>query len=294
MRYEGVVYRPPSEAGSLVLQATLGCPHNRCAFCGMYGASRFRVRPLAELEEDLDSALAAYGPGVRTVFLADGNTAALPADRLVELCDAVRARFPAVERITAYGSARFLVKKTAEDWHRVAAAGLTRIHSGLESGDEETLRALDKGVTPEAAVTAFRHLRQAGLELSVYVMVGVAGVERWREHALGSAAVLNAAPPDFVRLRTFVPIPGTRWHDRWRDGGLTLLSAHQAVAEVRLLVEHLDGPTMLLSDHISNFVDVHGRLPEDRERMLTLLDQARGWPASRFRPPTEELVGMML
>lgn len=294
MRYEGVVYRPPSEAGSLILQATVGCPHNRCAFCGMYAGIRFRTRPLVELEEDLDSALDAYGPGVRTVFLADGNTAVLPTERLVELCRAVRARFPAVERITAYGSARFLVRKTVEEWRRVASAGLTRIHSGLESGDLETLQALDKGVTPEEAVASFHHLREAGLELSVYVMVGVAGIERWREHALATAAVLNAAPPDFVRLRTFVPIPGTRWHERWREGGLTLLSAHQALDEVRLLVEHLAGPTTLLSDHISNFLDVHGCLPEDRERMLALLDEALGWPASRFRPPTEELVGMML
>lgn len=295
MRYEGTVYRPPSEAGSLIVQATLACPHNRCAFCGMYKDRKFRVRPLQEVIEDLDMALEVYGPrGVRTIFLADGNTAVLPTGKLVAIGEAARERFPDLERITVYGSARFLVKKTREQWQRVARAGITRIHSGLESGDAATLSAIDKGVTPEQAVEAYDHVMGAGIELSVYLMVGLAGTERWREHALGSAEVLNRAPPDFVRLRTFVPSPGTPWHDRWRDGDLTLLSAHQALAETRLLVEHLEGPTVLLSDHVSNFLDVNGRIPEDRDLMLASIDEALGWPIERFRPPTERLVGLGL
>jgi radical SAM superfamily enzyme YgiQ (UPF0313 family) len=295
MRYEGVVYRPPSEARSLVVQATLGCPHNRCEFCGMYKDRTFRVRPLEAVVEDLDLALEVYGPHrVRTIFLADGNTAVLAVDKLVAIGEAARARFPRLERITMYGSAKFLVKKSADDWRRVAAAGITRIHSGLESGDAETLRAIRKGITPEGAVAAYRHVMSAGIELSVYLMVGVAGVERSREHALGSASVLSQAPPTFVRLRTFVPAPGTPWHDRWRDGHLTLLSAHQALEETRLLIERLDGPTTLVSDHVSNFLDVTGRIPEDRPAMLARIDAARGWPITAFRPPTERLVGLPL
>jgi radical SAM superfamily enzyme YgiQ (UPF0313 family) len=294
MRYEGTVYRPPSEAGSLVIQATIGCPHNRCAFCGMYTSKSFRARPLAEVEEDLDMARAAYGPGVRTVFLADGNTAALSTARLIDLAEAAHRRFPQLERITVYGSARFLVRKSQAEWRRIAAAGITRVHSGLESGDAATLEALGKGVTPDQAAAAFAHLLAAGIELSVYVMVGVAGRERWREHAEGTAEVLNRASPDFVRLRTFVPIPGTSWHDRWRHGELTLLTAHEALAETRSLIERLSGETVLLSDHISNFLDVHGRLPADRELMLATIDDALAWPLTSFRPPTEQLVGMML
>ena len=295
MRYEGPVYRPPSEAGSLIVQATLACPHNRCAFCGMYKGRTFRARPLAEVIEDLDLALEAYGPDrVRTIFLADGNTAVLPAEKLIAIGEAARARFPRLERITMYGSAKFLVKKSLAEWRAVAAAGITRIHSGLESGDAETLSAIDKGVTPEGAVEAYRHVMAAGIELSVYLMVGVAGLERWREHALGSAAVLSQAPPTFVRLRTFVPQPGTPWHDRWRDGRLTLLSAHEALRETRLLVERLAGPTTLLSDHVSNFLDVRGRIPEDTPAMLARIDEALGWPGRAFRPPTEDLVGLAL
>lgn len=294
MRYEGTVYRPPSEAGSLVIQATIGCPHNACAFCAMYKDKRFRPRPTDEVVEDFDMALAAYGPSIRTIFLADGNTAMLSTRRLVAIGEAAKARFPNLERITVYGSAKFLVRKTQDEWREIAGAGITRIHSGLESGDAETLKAINKGVTPEQAVEAYRHVLGAGIELSVYLMVGLAGTERWREHAAGSAAVLNQASPHFVRLRTYVPMPNTPWHDRWRHGDLHLLSAHQALEETRRLIEHLEGPTMLLSDHISNFLDVHGRIPDDKPAMLALIDDALAWPITAFRPPTEQLVGIGL
>ena len=155
MRYQGTMYRPPSEAGSLIIQATLACPHNKCASCGIYQGRKFHVRPIDEVVEDLDSALHVYGPErVRTIFLADGSTAVLPTEKLVAIGEAARARFPHLQRMTMYGSAKFLVKKSREQWQQVAAAGITRIHSGLESGDADTLRARNKGVTPEEAVRA--------------------------------------------------------------------------------------------------------------------------------------------
>jgi radical SAM superfamily enzyme YgiQ (UPF0313 family) len=295
MRYEGTVYRPPSEAGSLIIQATLACPHNRCAFCSMYKDRKFRVRPMEEVIEDLDIAVAVHGKdAVRTIFLADGNTAVLPTKKLVAIAEAAHQRFPKLSRITVYGSAKFLVKKSLEDWQQVCEAGITRIHSGLESGDPVTLEQIEKGVTPEQAVEAYNHVMNAGIELSVYLMVGVAGIERWREHAVGSADVLNQAPPNFIRLRTFVPSPNTPWHERWERGDLTLLTAHDAVRETRLLVEHLEGPTTLLSDHMSNFVNVNGRIPEDKQVMLEGLDEALNWPLHHFRPPTEQLIGRNL
>jgi radical SAM superfamily enzyme YgiQ (UPF0313 family) len=261
----------------------------------MYKGRKFHVRPMEEIIEDLDMALAVYGSDrVQTIFLADGNTAVLPAEKLVTIGEAARARFPLLRRITVYGSAKFLVKKSVDEWRRVAAAGITRIHSGLESGDAATLQAINKGVTPEQAIEAYRHVMSAGIELSVYLMVGVAGAERWREHALGSARVLNAAPPTFIRLRTFVPQPDTPWHDRWKAGDLTLLSAHQALQETRLLIERLESPTTLLSDHVSNFLDVRGRIPQDKPAMLAEIDEALQWPLKRFRPPTEFLVGLGL
>jgi radical SAM superfamily enzyme YgiQ (UPF0313 family) len=260
----------------------------------MYSDKQFKKRPLEEIVEDLDMALDAYGPGVRTIFLADGNTAALPTDTLVAIGDAARERFSHLERITMYGSARFLVKKNRDEWRNIGDAGITRIHSGLESGDPVTLEQIRKGVDPESAAEAFNHVMEAGIELSVYLMVGVAGIERWREHAEGSAGVLNRASPDFVRLRTFVPILGTEWCERWQRGELTLLNAHQALEETRLLVTRLRGPTFLLSDHISNFLDVHGRIPEDRPAMIEAIDEALQWSLEQFRPPTEEIIGLGL
>ena len=294
MRYEGTVYRPPSEAGSLIIQATVGCPHNRCAFCAMYSDKKFKRRPVDEVVEDLDTALETYGPGVRTIFLADGNTAALPTDTLIAIGKSARDRFPHLERITMYGSARFLVKKDRDEWQAICDAGITRVHSGLESGDAVTLEQIHKGVDPESAARAFNHVMDAGIELSVYLMVGVAGLERWREHAEGSAAVLNQASPDFVRLRTFVPALGTEWCERWQRGDLTLLNAHQALEETRLLVERLQGPTTLLSDHITNFLDVRGRIPEDKPAMIEGIDEALEWSLEQFRPPTEQMIGLGL
>ena len=294
MRYEGTVYRPPSEAGSLIIQATIGCPHNRCAFCAMYADKKFRARPVEEVIEDLDLARERFGDTIRTIFLADGNTAAISTDALEAIGRAALERWPRLERITMYGSAKFLAKKSREEWRRLSVVAIRRIHSGLESGDAVTLEQIRKGVDPEQAARAFDHVMDAGIELSVYLMVGVAGVERWREHAEGSAAVLNRAPPDFVRLRTFVPILGTGWCERWQAGRLTLLDAHQALRETRLLIEQLEGPTTVLSDHISNFLDIHGRIPEDRELMIATIDEALELPITAFRPPTESLVGMTL
>jgi radical SAM superfamily enzyme YgiQ (UPF0313 family) len=261
----------------------------------MYKDRSFRVRPHQEVVEDLDLALEIYGPhGVRTIFLADGNSAVLSTRKLVAIGDAAHQRFPSLERITLYGSAQYLGKKSQADWRRIAEAGITRVHSGLESGDAVTLAEIDKGVTPEEAVEAYRHVKGAGIELSAYLMVGVAGVERWRQHALGSARVLSEAPPDFVRLRTFIPAPGTPWHRRWQEGQLTLPSPFEALAETRLLIENLSGPTRLLSDHVSNFLNLEGQLPDQRNALLSQIDEALDWPRTAFRAPSESLIGMGL
>jgi radical SAM superfamily enzyme YgiQ (UPF0313 family) len=260
----------------------------------MYTDKKFKARPVDEVIEDLDMAQEAYGLGVKTIFLADGNTAALPAESLIRIGEAAHELFPHLQRITLYGSARFLVKKSREEWQRIGASGITRIHSGLESGDPVTLEEIRKGVDPSSAADAFSHVMNAGIELSVYLMVGVAGIERWREHAEGSADVLNRASPDFIRLRTFVPALGTEWCERWQRGDLTLLNAHQALEETRLLVSRLTGPTVLLSDHISNFLDVNGRIPDDTKTMLEGIDEALTWPLDRFRPGTENFVGFTL
>lgn len=282
MKYEEPLYRPPSEAGSLLIQATVGCPHNRCTFCNMYKSKKFRIRPLQELMEELEEARANYGEHVRTVFFPDGNTIVMKTEDLAALCKAAREKFPSLERITVYGSARFINRKTASEWQRLAAAGLSRVHSGLESGDGKVLLHINKGVTAREAVDAGLKVKAAGIDLSEYVLVGVGGRRYWQEHATNTAKVLNEINPDFIRLRTYTPIPRTPLFEEYARGEFVLPTPLEALQEVRLLVENLTCDSMLLSDHISNYWNVQGRPSADRAEMLAGLDYALSLPADRF------------
>jgi len=286
MRYEGTVYRPPSEAGSLLIQATIGCPHNKCTFCSMYKNTRFRIRPLEDIKEDLMAAREYYGPLVASVFFPDGNTVIMKTEQLVEIFRFARELFPQLERITIYGSARYVNKKSQDDLNRLKQAGLTRIHMGMESGDDITLQRICKGVTAEEIITAGQKLKRAGIEVSEYYIVGIAGQARWREHAENSARVLSAINPDFIRLRTFAPEHKTPIMEEIESGSLQLLSPHEALQEIRVLIENLHSDnTMVVSDHITNYWNINGRLPIDREKMLAEIDRALQVNESRFRKP---------
>lgn len=274
MRYVGTIYRPPSEAGSLLIQATIGCPHNRCRFCGMYKATRFRVRLLKDVLDDLDTAREVWGPEVRTLFLPDGNTIVMKTASLAQVLSHARECFPALERITVYGSARFIKLKDEGELKTLREAGLTRIHMGLESGDEATLARMGKGATAEESVAAGRKARAAGLELSVYYLLGLGGRDRLEEHALASAEAINAMAPDFVRIRTLSPSPGTPLYEDVLANRFETPTPDEAMRELGLLVAGLSGPTMLLSDHISNYVNLTGRLPEDKPELLAEIEAA--------------------
>lgn len=285
MRYEGTVYRPPSEANSLLIQATIGCPHNKCTFCQMYKDTRFRLRPVHEIKEDLAMAKDYYGEGIYSIFFPDGNTIIMKTDQLEEIFLYAHKLFPKLQRITVYGSARFVNKKSLEDLQRLKAAGLTRVHTGMESGDDVTLEKIIKGVTSAEIIEAGLKLKQAGLQTSEYYLVGIGGLERTCEHALESARVLSQISPDFIRLRTFVPVTNTPLYEGYHQGKFKLLSPHQALQEVRLLVEHLEcDNSIVLSDHVSNYWDVQGLIPRDRPEMLAEIDQALQIDEKRFRP----------
>lgn len=184
MRNQGTVYRPPSEAQSLLIQATIGCPHNRCRFCGMYKGQRFKIRLVKDILEDLDLAGAYYGPNVRTLFLPDGNTIVMKTSSLIQILEQARKNFSNLERITLYGSARFLILKEFEELKALHEAGLSRVHMGLESGDDETLKIMDKGAAASECVEAGQRVIEAGIELSVYYLVGLGGRARLEEHAV--------------------------------------------------------------------------------------------------------------
>lgn len=288
MRYEGMVYRPPSEAGSLIIQATVGCPHNKCTFCAMYKGSRFKIRSVQDIKEDLEMARDYYGDGVQSVFFADGNTIIMRTRQLVEIFAHTREIFPHLERITLYGSARFILLKSLEELVALREAGLNRIHSGLESGDDEVLSFLKKGVTADQAIQAGQRVMEAGIELSEYYIVGAGGTALSRQHAVNSGKTLAAINPDFIRLRTMMPARRAPLYDLFRDGSFTLLRPHQALRETRLLLENLEGAdSWFLSDHVSNYWPVNGKLPGDREKMLKSIDHALSLDEAKFRNPEE-------
>jgi radical SAM superfamily enzyme YgiQ (UPF0313 family) len=285
VRYEGPIYRPPSEADSLLIQATVGCPHNQCTFCMIYKQGPpYRVRPVADICEDIDAALETYGDRVKTLFFPSGNTIAMPTRELAAICRHAVQRFPDLERITVYGSSRYIVQKGLDDLKALRAAGLRRIHVGLESGDNQVLQRVKKGTTTAEQIAAGRLVRQAGIELSAYVVLGLGGIELSEPHARNTAAALNAIAPDFVRLRTLVPKVNTLLLHDIRKGRFQLLSPHEVLRETRQLVERLDCHTLLASDHYSNYLDLNGRLPDAKPRLLEAIDQALTWDASRFRP----------
>lgn len=286
MRYEGTIFRPPSEAGSLLIQATVGCPHNKCTFCSMYKNTRFRVRSVEDIKEDLVTARDCYGPFVESVFFPDGNTIIMKTAQLEEIFRFTRELFPELQRITIYGSARFVNKKGLEELKRLKEAGLTRIHMGMESGDDITLERICKGVTAAEIITAGQKLKETGIEVSEYYMVGIGGRARWKEHAEGSARVLSAINPDYIRLRTFAPEGNTPIMEEIKAGTMQLLSPHEALREIRVLIENLQCQgSMVVSDHISNYWNINGILPRDRDQMLAEIDKALQINETRFRTP---------
>ena len=285
MRYEGPIYRPPSEADSLLVQATVGCPHNKCTFCMIYKKGPlYRVRAVAEIKEDLEGARRTLGDRVRTLFFPAGNTIAMPTHELAEICRLARALFPELERITVYGSSQYLYRKGLRELQVLREAGLSRLHVGLESGDDEVLRRIKKGTTASEQVQAGLWVRQAGIELSEYVILGIGGRERSEAHARETARVLNLIGPDFIRLRTFVPKINTLMLHQIRRGRFHMLSPHQVLRETRELLDGLTCPSILTSDHYTNYLNISGRLPDDKPRLLAAVDCALTKDESSFRP----------
>lgn len=284
MRYEEPVFRPPCEAGSLIIQATIGCPHNRCTFCGMYKTKRYRARPVEEIKEDVLIARSIW-PDPPSVFLADGNTIAMRTRDLLEVLSFIRKTFPHTERISVYGGARFLKGRKVEELKALKEHGLCVIYMGLESGDDEVLRRVRKGVTSEDCIRAAWKVREAGITLSTYVLAGLGGRERTTEHAIRTAFVLNKMKPHFIRVRTLVILPGVPLFEEVRRGEFQECSPVEIALETRLLLENLEVDASFLSDHISNYLPLYGRLPDDKESMIKSIDEVLSDPESPFLKP---------
>jgi len=273
---EPPVFRPPSEADALILQVTIGCSHNRCGFCSMYRTKRFRAKTLEQVRADINAARRAYGDGVRKVFLADGDAMCLSAGRLASILDAVGEAFPHVQRVGIYANARDILSKTDEELADLRQRRLKVVYMGLESGDDETLTATEKGATAAEIVEAARRARAAGLSTSVMVLVGLAGRARSLAHARRSADAINAMEPNFTALLTYTPTPGSPLAEQVASGEVELPSPHESILEIREFVKHLTCETYFTCNHASNYVPLTGRMPRAKDELLGHLDAALG------------------
>jgi radical SAM superfamily enzyme YgiQ (UPF0313 family) len=244
----------------------------------------YRVRPVDEICRDVEEAHDLYGKHIRSLFFPAGNTIAMPTGDLAAICRFAVARFPGLQRITVYGSAQYIAEKGLAAMSALREAGLSRIHVGLESGDNEILKSVKKGTTASEQILAGRITKAAALELSEYVILGLGGVARSKAHALATAEAINRIEPDFVRLRTLVPKINTLLLHEIKKGRFVLLSPLQILRETRLLIENIHCVTTLASDHYTNYLDLAGKLPEEKNRILGEINRALSWDLSRFRP----------
>lgn len=321
VKFEQGPIRPPSEAGSLLLRVTRNCPWNRCLFCPVYKNEKFSRRSIEEIKNDIYAIVEAAEEvsaisqangfngevnrqvvariqserpellqvafwlyqGGENVFLQDGDSLLLPVDQLTEVLELLLAKFPSIKRITSYARSKTLLKRNAEELQKLKKAGLNRIHVGLESGNDQVLEFMKKGVTGAEHVEAGRRVKEAGLSLSEYVILGLGGEQWWREHALDTAKVINQINPDFIRVRTLAVPKVSPLYGKILQGEFKLLSDDDVIREEKLFIESLEGiNSEFYSDHILNLLeDVSGKLPEDKSKMLDLINQYQSLPVEK-------------
>lgn len=241
--FEQGVIRPPSEADSLLVRVTRNCTWNRCHICPAYKGKKFSRRSVEEVRQDIDNMAKVYVSHTdrfKSAFLQDADSLILPAQDLVDIIEHIKKRFPGIERITTYARAKSMKRKTQEEYELLKNAGLTRIHSGMESGSINVLKLIRKGITPDDILIGGRKVRESGISLSEYIMPGVGGQEYSREHALETARLLNMIRPDFIRVRTFAIHPMSPLQKMVDDGQFTLMDDEEVVREIRLLLENLE------------------------------------------------------
>lgn len=277
MRYDSdLLYRPPGEWKSYLLQCTIGCSHNQCTFCGMYKEKKFRIRPVAEILEDIDMARSYYGPGLQRVFLMDGDAIIMKTEELLQILHKLYESFPHLEKVTLYAGPRSTLSKTPEELRQLHEAGLSRAYLGVESGSQAALDFIHKGCTAQQMLQAGQNLVAAGIDLWVTVILGITGQDGdWEEHILSTAKMINAMKPRHLSAMTFAPAKGTPLGEEVLAGRFKVCTPDQVLEECRMLIEHLDvDPLHFTSNHASNYLPLKGSLPEDKEKFLSMIDQA--------------------
>lgn len=274
MRYEGRVFRPPSEAYSLIVQVTVGCSHNKCTFCDMYKEKRFHLRKLEDVLEDFNIARRQYRY-IERVFLADGDALIRKTEDLAVILKHIRKVIPECRRVTSYGSPKSILTKSPEDLALLHSLGLEMIYLGLESGNEQVLKHINKGVTVEDIVRAGQMVKDAGMKLSVTAISGLGGTEMWKEHAIDTAKAFSRMKPDYIGLLTLMFEGDVPLRRECEEGKFHLLTAPQVAKETLLLLEHIDSEgSVFRSNHASNYLTLKGTLNRDREAMCEQIRRA--------------------
>lgn len=274
MHYEGNIIRPPSEAGSILLQVTVGCSRNKCTFCGTYREERFRIKPDSIIMEDIEFA-ARYCGRQRRVFLCDGDALIIPQKRLLKILQAIQERLPWVTRVGVYANVKSLKMKTLEELKTLKTHGLGIAYMGLETGDDLTLKKIDKGATARDMIAMGKKAKAAGIKLSMTVLLGIAGRDRSHIHAAETGRVLSAIDPEYVGALSLMLIPGTPLFGDYQAGRFPLIEPHEMLSELRMMIAGTNLSRGLFhANHASNYLPIRARLPRDKEAVLKLIDEA--------------------
>lgn len=275
---EGPVFRPPSEADSFILRVTMGCSHNRCTYCNMYRSVKFRLRKTAEIMKQVNAAKA-YADHIRRIFLADGNALVLETETLVELLEILKTTFPKLRRVACYAGPKDILRKTPAELQRLYEAGLTLVYYGMESGDDQVLQHVCKGVTAQESIAAGQRIVASGMKLSMMVIVGLGGKGGSKEHAFHTAQAINAIRPNMLSALTLMMYRGSELREEYERGQFEILSPEESMGELCELISQLDIPPenhcLFRSNHISNHIALAGTLPRDKEKLLCAGRKAR-------------------
>ena len=274
MNYDGTIIRPPNEAESIILQVTLGCSHNKCAFCGAYKDKKFAIKDDKIIMEDIAFA-AENMKDLHRVFLADGDALILPQERLVKILREIKLQLPWISRVGTYGNAKSIARKTLDELKELKGLGLGIVYMGLESGDDETLIKMHKHDTASVMIAQGKKIQEAGMKLSVTVLLGLAGHPRSEIHARETGRVLSAIDPQHVGALSLMLIPGTPLYTDWKNGRFTPLGPLELLQELRIMIEHTNlSQGLFYANHASNYLPLQVRLPRDKNKALALIDAA--------------------
>lgn len=282
MQYYGNVFRPPSEARSLIIQATVGCAHNDCTFCYMYKDEPFIIRDVEDVKKDLVEA-SSYGPYIDRIFLADGDALVLKTEDLLEILNSIGENYPHIDRVSSYATAKDINNKSVEELKQLYDHGLKMLYIGFESGDDEILKDVQKGLTYQDYVKAMEKCKEVGFKTSITIIAGLGGRKKWKQNAIETAKLISETNPDFVGYLTMRIYKNTPLYQDYADGSFEMPNPDEILKEMRLFLEHVDSEgTVFRSNHASNYLLLAGTLNEDRQKLIDAID--RTIERSTYRP----------